>query len=145
MSSKVSSGSGPLKLLSGDTDPNEARTKKLTKLLKVPPPPAPLTNPADLLRKKQLKQGDLSWALNEMTTEYYSTLPQGPSPPYVPSLPLYLYDDTSQETLPDPGVVIANGTVEGENEVSVIVTVLESKVERHAEKWEGYVEGHAER
>ncbi|GMH70086.1 hypothetical protein TrRE_jg13191 [Triparma retinervis] len=124
VSSKVSSGSGPLKLLSGDTDPNEARTKKLTKLLKVPPPPAPLTNPADLLRKKQLKQGDLSWALNEMTTEYYSTLPQGPSPPYVPSLPLYLYDDTSQETLPDPGVVIANGTVEGENEASLSGSAL---------------------
>jgi hypothetical protein len=91
----------------------------LTKLLKVPPPPAPLTNPADILRKKQLKQGDLSWALNEMTTEYYSTLPQAPSPPYVPSLPLYLYDDTSQETLPDPDVVIANGTVEGEKEASL--------------------------
>eukprot|EP00520_Triparma_pacifica_P000109 CAMPEP_0118637104 /NCGR_PEP_ID=MMETSP0785-20121206/2977_1 /TAXON_ID=91992 /ORGANISM="Bolidomonas pacifica, Strain CCMP 1866" /LENGTH=1671 /DNA_ID=CAMNT_0006528273 /DNA_START=118 /DNA_END=5134 /DNA_ORIENTATION=- len=119
VSSKVSSGFGPLKLLSGDADPNEARTKKLTKLLKVPPPPAPLTNPTELLRKKQLKQGDLSWALNEMITEYYATLPQPPSPLYVPSLPLYLYDDTSLETLPDPDVVIANGTVEGENEASL--------------------------
>ena len=118
----VAAGSGPMKLGNGVDDPKLARKEKINKLLKSPPPPerSVPVEPKVKLRQKQLRTRDLSWALNELATEFYKeTLPQMPAVPYIPCLPLYLYDDSSLEALATPEMIIANGTVEGETEASL--------------------------
>ena len=116
--SMASAGSGPLQLSSGSGDPNASRKHK-------PAPaalPKPPTDPNEARRKKDLKTSDLSWALNSMADEMYATLPRAgddATAVYIPMLPLYMYDDDSFESLPPPDIVIANGTIEGEDGASL--------------------------